>query len=797
MKINLSRFLILLFALASRALAQNAPPPPITSISVAISPPTGATIISLTTNSVFVTVAGATNLTNLVVSGSFVFGTNTSTIRFNDGGVPPDATSGDGTFSGRLIAPFLKDWGTNLPVKFVTTGLDPNDTNVPPLVITNMTTNVFNLVARPENDNFTNAFKIPSVGGIIKATNNYASLEAGEPLPAGVATADLSVWWEWSTPFTTNVLIDLAGSSFNPVLAIYRGTDVGKLSLVAASTNDVVDHLKANVVFSADAGATYRIAIAGYDTNGAGNIRLRVVPGGHPDTNGPLVTILNPAADSVVTTNVVFVGGVAKDNRPDDTDVAAVFLRVGNAPPINAGTNLWVAPVTLLPGPNVISAYAVDIAGNFGPTNTIVLSFVNPINDNFADAIELVGTGGLIDAINGRATKEPGEPNHGGNDGGHSIWYTFRAPVDGQLTITTTTNSTFDTLIGVYTGSVVSNLTLVAGNDDAVTGALGSQVTANVAANGVYSIALDGYGGQTGSVEFTWAFVTTVTYFSISIPTPLGGSVSPPGGVFEAGSTVYLTAVPQKNFAFSSWSDQNGFLSAENPIGLVMTQNYSLTANFVVVSYTDDFETGNLSKLPWTTSGAAPWVVQSAVSHSGRFAARSGLIGDGQQTSLILTENMFAGPAAFDYRISSELGYDQLEFFLNGVQLPLRFSSGEVDWQTFQFLVPAGLNTLEWRYVKDANFSAGLDAAFIDNLLVPVNPPDASAAAKLSIVHLPNGLNQLGAVGQEGRGYVIQYSSDLSTWSALATNTITNGVFFLVDTQATAFPMRFYRSLAR
>ena len=53
-----------------------------------------------------------------------------------------------------------------------------------------------------------------------------------------------------------------------------------------------------------------------------------------------------------------------------------------------------------------------------------------------------------------------------------------------------------------------------------------------------------------------------------------------------------------------------------------------------------------------------------------------------------------------------------MEFYLNGIRL--QRWSGEVGWQNYQFPVTAGLNRFEWRYTKDANFSSGLDAAYLD-----------------------------------------------------------------------------------
>ena len=89
-----------------------------------------------------------------------------------------------------------------------------------------------------------------------------------------------------------------------------------------------------------------------------------------------------------------------------------------------------------------------------------------PPNDNFANALLLVTATNISStATNIVATKEPGEPKHAGGTGGHSVWWKWVAPANGVATINTT-GSTFNTVLAVYTGTTVSNLTQVAANDN-------------------------------------------------------------------------------------------------------------------------------------------------------------------------------------------------------------------------------------------------------------------------------------------------------------------------------------------
>src|SRR6185503_6704885 len=95
----------------------------------------------------------------------------------------------------------------------------------------------------------------------------------------------------------------------------------------------------------------------------------------------------------------------------------------------------------------------------------VLLFAAAPSNDNFASRIVLTGNTVSTTGTTVGATKEAGEPNHAGNSGGHSIWWSWTAPATGDVTIDTT-GSSFDTLLAVYTGSSVSALTLVKGDDD-------------------------------------------------------------------------------------------------------------------------------------------------------------------------------------------------------------------------------------------------------------------------------------------------------------------------------------------
>ncbi|MEI7732881.1 MAG: M14 family zinc carboxypeptidase [Verrucomicrobiota bacterium] len=115
----------------------------------------------------------------------------------------------------------------------------------------------------------------------------------------------------------------------------------------------------------------------------------------------------------------------------------------------------------------------------------------------------------------------------------------------------------------------------------------------------------------------------------------------------------------------------------------------------------------------WAPGGSAAWFSQTAITHDGTDAAQSGAITDSQETWIETTMN---GPCSmsFWWKVSSEGNYDFLEFYLNGT-LQTKIS-GEVDWTQQTIALPAGQQTLRWRYSKDSSVSKGQDAGWVDQV---------------------------------------------------------------------------------
>jgi hypothetical protein len=79
-----------------------------------------------------------------------------------------------------------------------------------------------------------------------------------------------------------------------------------------------------------------------------------------------------------------------------------------------------------------------------------------PPNDNFADA-QRVAIGEEYSGSLTEATAELGEPQYEGMNASHSVWFRYRAPRTGPLTIDTG-GSVGQTVLAVFTGGKLSNL---------------------------------------------------------------------------------------------------------------------------------------------------------------------------------------------------------------------------------------------------------------------------------------------------------------------------------------------------
>jgi subtilisin-like proprotein convertase family protein len=125
--------------------------------------------------------------------------------------------------------------------------------------------------AAPANNNFANAQGLSGGSASVSGTTVNATKESGEPNHAGNAGGH-SIWYFWTAPGNTSVVVDTIGSSFDTLLAVYRGSSVNGLTAVASNDDIGSGNRQSRVTFTPVAGTTYRIAVDGYNGASGGTV---------------------------------------------------------------------------------------------------------------------------------------------------------------------------------------------------------------------------------------------------------------------------------------------------------------------------------------------------------------------------------------------------------------------------------------------------------------------------------------------------------------------------------------------
>lgn len=120
----------------------------------------------------------------------------------------------------------------------------------------------------------------------------------------------------------------------------------------------------------------------------------------------------------------------------------------------------------------------------------------SPINDRFTNSIVIVGTNAVVSGNISYATRETGEPAIPGATVGHSVWWSWTAPTNGQLVLSIT-QSNFGTAMAVFAGDSLDGLQLISSNSTRWSAWWGSEdrtrdrLTTDVRAGTTYRIAAD------------------------------------------------------------------------------------------------------------------------------------------------------------------------------------------------------------------------------------------------------------------------------------------------------------------
>jgi hypothetical protein len=397
------------------------------------------------------------------------------------------------------------------------------------------------------SDDFADAEALdPELPSFAAGSNEGASEESGEPDHAGVA-GGASVWFKWTPAASGPVrLSTCATGALDLVLAVYTGTELAHLTTVAAAAGGAAEPCTegdASVRFDAVAGSTYRIAVDGQDGS-EGGFGLKLLAAGAPPGNDDFVSASQVSGETFnrYDTNV---DATKESGEPDhDGDPGGSSVWYSWTAPRTGVTSAWVcgngltgpllgvytgAAVGSLtavgdlggghsscPGGPAIrfqavagTTYKIAVDGAGGLQGSFQLGLAEqPANDDFAQAQALTYFPISRYESNIGASKQAGEPNHAGQSGGASVWYSWTPTGSGEAFLSACLyggGEGHGALLAVYAGSDVDHLTAVgaaaAGASSFGCASGESKVAFDYVAGTTYKIAVDGEGGASGSFQ--------------------------------------------------------------------------------------------------------------------------------------------------------------------------------------------------------------------------------------------------------------------------------------------------------
>ncbi len=264
----------------------------------------------------------------------------------------------------------------------------------------------------PINDNFEFAAPV-GIGTTVAFDTRGATIQAGETNHAGVSGAPFTVWFQWTAQVSGAVTMLASSTNADPLIAVYTGSVLTNLKIIATSNNYLASSTDAQVSFNAVAGQTYRIAVATRSIGG--DVQLLVKQGSPPTVSLQSLPI--------TTTNTV--GGTYDfDISPSDPDgsIASVRFYWGNDSFLLTSSPYHLSLTNLVPGTYLVTAVATDNDGLMGGT-PFVSYRVTPATDEATNRLAL--TLNVVTNVPFRgAAQQPGEPFA-------ATWWSFTSPSNG------------------------------------------------------------------------------------------------------------------------------------------------------------------------------------------------------------------------------------------------------------------------------------------------------------------------------------------------------------------------------
>ena len=367
----------------------------------------------------------------------------------------------------------------------------------------------------------------PGATGFLRGSNVGATSETNEPKHAG-KRGGRSVWHTWTGPADGTVTMTTRGSGFDTLLAVYGGNAVSSLTPIA-SDDDKGGFYSSLVTFRVENGVDYQIAVDGLG-GASGDIALSwEFVAGSDDV--PEFSSL-PDSRSVSAGARVELTPQIQVRNTTQTLPDLRYQWLFNGQTLSGETDIGL---TLKDFQRAnVGQYRLQITSvnnSFVVTSDPIVveigeSFTGTTEDKFPDlaanatqssvqkaqaepekaSVVTVSAGVLGSQVmsNLESSSELDEPIHGDVAGGSSRWLTLEAASAGTMVVDTI-GSDIDTVIAVYTGPDLSNLTLIGSDDNGAPDGIRSRLEFAVVASGEYHVVADGVDGAQGTIQLNWA----------------------------------------------------------------------------------------------------------------------------------------------------------------------------------------------------------------------------------------------------------------------------------------------------